>query len=119
MPSVRIGGYHVVLTGHQQASGDFAALTIRPETSFPNGIQGISVFFFPNPQDAGYVTPTWVVFTPRGSLFTFDRIYHVLQTEKPLYFNWAADESTNRLHWAQISSDKEPIGEGVAHDYSV
>ena len=39
----------------------------------------------------------------------FDAMYAILQTEKPVYFQWAADNA-DKLLWFQVSSRAEPIG---------
>lgn len=63
-----------------------------------------------NDPDIGYQTPGtdhWVVaFAPPGD---FDATYKILQTEKPVYFHWAAN-AQDKLDWFQVTSRAEPIG---------
>ena len=39
-------------------------------------------------------------------------MYHLLQTEKPVYFSWGFDEPGEKLTWCDLSTTEEPIGEG-------
>jgi hypothetical protein len=42
----------------------------------------------------------------------FDNFYHVLQTEKPLFFEWSFEATTGRVVSYQLRSAEEPLGEG-------
>ena len=45
----------------------------------------------------------------------FESTYHVLQTEKPVYFKYWYYDSTNttkKLFWSQVTTDLEFVGEG-------
>ncbi len=39
-------------------------------------------------------------------------MYHVLQTEKPIYFSWGFDEGGEQIDRCDISTTEEPTGEG-------
>ena len=108
MPNLEVGTYNV---GHTRLpDGGWMYLTLEPAPSYDGPIDGVSIYFFENPSDAGYETSSWVVSTPEQSWF--EGMYHTLQTEDPVYFSWAANPSTNRLHWSGLGSREEPPGEG-------
>jgi hypothetical protein len=46
----------------------------------------------------------------------FDLIYHLLQTEKPVYFKYYyidTTSTTKQLYWANVTTDPEFVGEGL------
>lgn len=87
-----------------------------------HGIQHSAVMNFKeSPSGAGVVTNV------RGQNFDgqrvyaymkiefFDRIYKLLQTEKPVYFSYnyeSGDSTTRNLNQAQLRTSNEPLGEG-------
>lgn len=80
-------------------------------------VQHIIIYFFvqeqiANDSDIGYQTPTsskYVVgYAP---ISDFEDMYAILQSEKPVYFNWGAG-TDNKVSWFGLSSQAEPPGEG-------
>lgn len=117
MPQLEISSY-AVGTHRQSNASNYHRRFLSLEPRHPTSeFQHIVIYFFVQEQivndpDIGYQTPgstKYVVgFAPVSD---FDAMYNILQTEKPVYFNWAAN-SSNRLYWFGLSTTQEPPGEG-------
>jgi hypothetical protein len=60
---------------------------------------------------------TWVVFTGGVAMVSlpsgdFDDMYHILQTERPVFFN-AAIEITPPFQFARLGTGPERVGQGL------
>ena len=75
-----------------------------------NPVKTAEISFEPDPKSLGDLSDS----TPllRLPLDDFDNAYHLLQTEKPVYFSWGFDEGGEKLAWCDLSTTEEPIGEG-------
>ena len=80
-------------------------------------VQHIVIYFFvqetiTNDTDIGYATPTSSKYiVGYANISDFADMYKILQSEKPVHFNWYAD-AANKVQWFQISTNEEPLGEG-------
>ena len=80
-------------------------------------VQSIVIYFFidetiANDSDIGYTTPTGSRYIVGYShISDFADMYQILQSERPVHFNWYADNN-NKLGWFQISTVAERVGEG-------
>ena len=117
MPVLRIDAYRV---GVSRRSADsftrFLFLEPDPGHSGP-GSSGVRIFFEPNPKEIGRLAADFVVVTLDPSYFR--DMYHLLQTEKPMYFSWGLEEMGTQIAWCDLSTTEEPIGEGFtdwSHD---
>lgn len=113
--SMKLKTYQVGTDRAVNAANPFERfIYMEPETP-TSTVQHLVVYFYANSFEVndpniGYQTPNtnrWVVaLAPVGD---FDAMYAILQTEKPVYFQWAADNA-DKLLWFQVSSRAEPIG---------
>jgi hypothetical protein len=113
--SIKLASYQVGTNREADSANPFERF-IYLEPAVPTAtVQHLVVYFFANSvavndPDIGYQTPTtdyWVVgFAPVSD---FEAMYRILQTEKPVYFQWAAGNN-DKLLWFQVSARAEPIG---------
>lgn len=109
---------YFVGTNRQRASANYHRrwISLVPKTPTAQ-VQNIVIYFFvqetiSNDSDVGYVTPATTKYVVAyAHISDFEDMYRILQSEKPVHFNWAAD-AANKLHWFQISTNEEPLGEG-------
>ncbi len=117
MAQLEIKSYSVG-TNRQRNAVNYHRRYLELEPKNPtNQVQHIVIYFFiqetvTGDSDIGYQTPTsskYVVgFAP---ISDFEDMYKILQTEKPVYFSWSADNN-DKLNWFGVSSSQEPPGEG-------
>jgi len=113
--SIKLGSYEVGTNRQVNSTNPFERFIYMEPKSPTATVQHLVVYFYAasvavNDPDIGYQTPTtdhWVV--GLAPVSDFDAMYRILQTEKPVYFQWAADNS-DKLLWFQVSSRDEPIG---------
>jgi hypothetical protein len=90
---------HLYLTADAAETGVYKnfALYFTEDTSNELGIGHVVA-------DTGYVVGWFPV-------RDFDTMYHILQTEKDVYVNWAT--AGTKLSWFELSTSTEPLGEGL------
>lgn len=109
---------YFVGTNRQRAAANYHRrwLSLVPKTPTAQ-VQNIVIYFFvgetiTNDSDVGYTTPTSSKFVVcYAPISDFEDMYRILQSEKPIHFNWHAD-AANKVQWFQISTNEEPLGEG-------
>ncbi len=105
-------------TNRQRSSSNYHRRYLSLEPKVPTSqVQHIVIYFYvqeqvSNDSDVGYQTPTSTKYVVGlAPVSDFEDMYKILQSEKPVFFSWAAD-SSNKLHWFGLSSNPEPLGEG-------
>lgn len=114
---MEIRSYYVG-TNRQRAAENYHRrwISLVPKTPTAQ-VQHIVIYFFIqetiiNDSDIGYVTPSTTKFVVAyANISDFEDMYRILQSEKPVHFNWYAD-SANQLQWFQVSTNEETLGEG-------
>jgi hypothetical protein len=110
MPVLEIEAYRVGVS--RRSTDDFKRfLFLEPDSAYRGpGDSGVRIFFEPGPTEIGRSAAGFLVVTLE--LDYFSDMYHLLQTEKPVYFSWGFDEAGEQLSWCDLSTTEEPIGEG-------
>ena len=120
---MEIKSYYVG-THRQRESSNFHRrwINLVPKVA-TSEVEHIVIYFFidetiANDSDVGYTTPASTKFIVGYShISDFEDMYKILQSERPIFFNWAAD-TNNSLIWFQISTNEERIGEGPSDSSS-
>lgn len=88
-------------------------LYLEADPSASGTFKHFVLYFYesPGPVDAGYVNPNNGYVVPRLPLRDFSDIYHIVQSERPIYTSFAADDN-NFIVYFQIRTDPEPTGQG-------
>ena len=114
---MEIKSYYVG-TNRQRNAANYHRRWISLEPKTPTStVQHVVIYFFVgetiiNDTDIGYATPATTRYVVGyANISDFADMYHILQSEKPVHFNWYAD-AANVLQWFQISTTVEPVGEG-------
>ena len=68
---------------------------------------------FPSVAPADYVSIGTSFHQIKMSKDRFDTVYHLLQTEKPLYFTAYETDGANPIRFAGLSTSSESVGEGL------
>ena len=115
MPALEIEAYRVGVS--RRSTDNFTRfLFLEPDPGYRGpGESGVRIFFEPEPVEIGRSAAGFLVLNLEREYF--DDMYHLLQTEKPVYFSWGFDEDGERVIWCDLSTTEEPIGEGFA-DFS-
>lgn len=115
--SLEIKSYSVG-TNRQRSASEYHRRFLSLEPAYPTSqVEHIVIYFFTqetitNDPDVGYQTPTSTKYVVGyAPVSDFEDMYRILQSEDPVYFNWAAD-SANKLYWFGVSTTLEPPGEG-------
>jgi hypothetical protein len=83
-----------------------------------DGVKEVSVFFHEGKTgDLGFVNEKTGFVNVNLPLADFEPIYHIIQTEKPIFVHWRCDPEEQRLAGFDVSTSEEPVGEGT-HDTS-
>lgn len=105
-------------TNRQRSASEYHRRFLSLEPAYPTSqVEHIVIYFFTqetvvNDSDVGYQTPTSTKYVVAyAPVADFEDMYNILQSEKPVYFNWAAD-SANKLYWFGLSTTLEAPGEG-------
>jgi hypothetical protein len=111
MPAIEIEAYRVGVS--RRSTDDFTRfLFLEPDPAYRGpGESGVRIFFEPQPSEVGRSAAGFLVVTLVPEYF--GDMYHILQTEKPVYFSWGFDDSGEQIVWCDLSTTEEPIGEGV------
>jgi len=108
---MEIGSYKVLLV-RGEGYTFFRTLALLPKAADEEKVEAVFIGFHDGSVDSfGYNGGAREVYcwTPMSD---FDNFYHVLQTEKPLFFEWSFEESSGRVASFQLRSAAEPLGEG-------
>jgi hypothetical protein len=110
MPVQEIEAYRVGVSS--RSTDHFTRfLFLEPNPSYEGvGSSGVRIFFEPDPEEIGRLAGGFLVVTLEQSYFT--DMYHLLQTEKPMFFSWGMEEEGDQIAWCDLSTTEEPIGEG-------
>lgn len=119
MPWTEIDSYRVAIQ-HRPSGEVTRQLLLRTVRGYEGaGSSGIHLFFYETaPEEAGSAVNDLIVARLPASLF--DDMYHLLQTERPLYFAWEEEEEgegeggARPLRFCALSTMEEPAGEGLA-----
>lgn len=110
MPVLEIEAYRVGVS--RRTADDFTRflfLELDPGYQGP-GSSGVRIFFEPDPAEVGRSAADFLVVTLSDGYFS--DMYHLLQTEKPIFFSWGFEDDGERISWCDLSTTEEPIGEG-------
>lgn len=115
MPNLEIGAYRVGALKRED-SGVTRFLVVEPVKGYAGpAAAGGWLYFSEGPPELGYATESMVVGRLPSSLFT--DMYHIVQTERPVYLTWEQEAEGNRLVSCGLTTAEEPPGEGF-HDHS-
>lgn len=109
MQVVRVGTYVLFVlspVGSFSQPPATKAFYIKPHASYEGQIQAARVYFYDDSSAELSVRSSATSVSARLNGNSFDSMYHILQTEDPVYFGWI-DGSFFRL-W----SSEEELGEG-------
>jgi hypothetical protein len=84
------------------------------ELEKPEGeIKHVSVFFYEkDPGDRGFVNRETGFVVANLPVADYQPMYHILQTEKPVFVTWRTETGEDALLSIDVSTSEEPIGEG-------
>lgn len=110
MPTLEIGAYRVGVT--RRASDEISRyLFLEPaQGQTEPGTRGARIHFERDPDDIGYRAEDLLLITLPESFFA--DMYHIVQTESPVFFNWHLDGSGARVVRCGLGTIEEPTGEG-------
>ncbi len=108
MTSMKVGSYSVGIIRRSKE------LISRFVTMIPEGdsdLDSFVIYFIPDQDSAGYEeNRTLVGYLPPED---FRDVYHILQTERPVYVNWST-EGGKEVDYLSIGTRQEPLGEGFS-----
>lgn len=109
MASIKVGSYSVgVIRRTSEMITRF--VTCIPEASQGGGLDSFMIYFVPDHDSVGYEDGANVVgFLPPED---FSDVYHVLQTERPVFINWSTKGDSKNLDYISVGTRQEPPGEG-------
>lgn len=108
---IEIGAYKVLLV-RGEGYTFFRTLELLPAAVDQNKVEAVFIGFHDGSVTIfGYCGGEQNVYC-WAPMSDFDNYYHVLQTEKPLFFEWTFDGTTGRVISYQLRSTEEPLGEG-------
>jgi hypothetical protein len=93
--------------------GSVRWLTLQLATA-EKGSKEVSIFFHEGKiHDLGFVNETTGFVNVHLPIADFDSIYHIVQTEKPIFVHWRCDPEEQKLTGFDVSTSEEPVGEGT------
>ena len=115
MPAVEIESYRVTTFRSSDTTKPvIRELDLKP-THTNRGTDRILIQFISNANlldDLGVGSLVQNVIGVHAPISDFDHMYHILQTENPVYFYWKAGDRGLLIHFG-ISTNVEPTGEGL------
>lgn len=110
MPNLEIGAYRVGAL-RRDDSDVTRYLVVEPVKGYAGpAAAGGWIYFSDAPPELGYATESMVVARLPADLFR--DVYHIMQTERPVYLTWELDAEGNRLVSCGVTTSEEPPGEG-------
>ncbi len=110
MPILKIASYRVG-AAHKGANGDTRYLFLEPEANESGpGSGGIKVYFESTTNSVGRISGDVIVATLPDRLFR--DMYHIVQTERPVFFMWQFEGEDGQLESCGVATVEEPTGEG-------
>ena len=110
MPILKIASYRVG-AAHKGANGDTRYLFLEPDAGETGpGSAGVKVYFESTTKSVGRVAGDVIVATLPDALFR--DMYHIVQTERPVFFMWQLDGASDQLESCGLATVEEPTGEG-------
>ncbi|UCG76672.1 MAG: hypothetical protein JSV95_05100 [Gemmatimonadota bacterium] len=110
MPILKIASYRVG-AAHKGSNGDTRYLFLEPEAAEAGpGSGGVKIYFEATTKSVGRVAGDVIVATLPDSLFR--DMYHIVQTERPVFFMWQAVREGGELESCGLATVEEPTGEG-------
>lgn len=110
MPILKIASYRVGVA-HKGTGGDTRYLFLEPDAAEAGpGSGGVKVYFESTTRSAGRVSGDVIVATIPDVLFR--DMYHIVQTERPVFFMWQVDATGEMLESCGVATVEEPTGEG-------
>ena len=93
-------------------------LHLHPSSNEGDPVSRVLMNFAMESQESiniGYYDSKSKIIVVNPPLADFDSMYHVVQTERPVFFHWEADDEKEpqRLLWFSLGTDEEPTGEGL------
>ena len=110
--NVKIGKYSVSVR-RGRAHSHTKTLSLQASSSATGTFKSFALFFYENPPNLGYVNPDNGYVVPMLPEVDFDPMYHLIQTERPIYAGWQTNDD-NKLEWFSLYTGEEPPGEGLA-----
>ncbi|MCZ6477453.1 MAG: hypothetical protein O6851_03965 [Gemmatimonadetes bacterium] len=110
MPILKITSYRVGVA-HKGSGGATRYLFLEPasDESGP-GSGGVKIYFEAKSKEVGKIAGDVIVAMLPEALFS--DMYHIVQTERPVFFMWQLLERSDQLESCGIATVEEPIGEG-------
>lgn len=110
MPILKIASYRVG-AAHKGTKGDTRYLFLEPaEGETGPGSGGVKIYFEPTSRNVGRVAGDVIVATVPDVLFR--DMYHIVQTERPVFFMWQSEGPGDQLESCGVATVEEPTGEG-------
>jgi len=107
-----VASYSVVTQRNQDPANTLARhLYLEADPSASGTFKHFALYFFEPPSSLGYVNPGNGYVVPFLPLAEFSDIYRIVQSEKPVYTLFYADDN-NQIQWFQVRTAPEPTGEG-------
>jgi hypothetical protein len=95
-----------------KANGPARWLTLELVTPV-GALRSVSLFFYDEaPRTRGFANDATGHLVANMRTADFDAMYHLVQTEKPVYAHWRLDHSDNSVLSIDVSTSEEPVGEG-------
>ena len=110
MPILKIASYRVG-AAHKATGGNTRYLFLEPDAAESGaGSGGIKIYFESATRSVGHVADDVIVALLPDLLFR--DMYHIVQTERPVFFMWQMDPTGEMLESCGIATVEEPTGEG-------
>ncbi len=111
---VPVRGYKVGVT-RSRDTGPVRWLTLELEKP-ERELKHVSLFFYEKePEDLGFVNKETGFVVANLPIADYQPMYHIVQTEKPVFVNWRIESGADALLSIDVSTSEEPVGEGF-HD---
>lgn len=108
MPSLKVGTYSVgIIRRSNELISRF--ITIIPEGG--SDLDSFVIYFIPDTETVGYEDNRTIVGYLQPA--DFRDVYHVLQTENPVYLNWST-KGRKDVDYLSVGTRQEPPGEGFS-----
>jgi hypothetical protein len=108
---MEVGSYKVLLV-RGEGFAFFRTLALLPAAVDAEKVEAVFIGFHDGSIDSfGYSGGDREVYC-WAPMSDFDNFYHILQTEKPLFFEWSFDPNSGKIASYELRSAEEPLGEG-------